>query len=95
MLHPLKNWSLLETRGGSVHESDDSEHAVNLLRRTALAKDLHTLDCKPPVLHGDNGAALKATRVLVMMSWLGRRASYPGPRGSATRFSATQRASEA
>ena len=41
--------------GFELHESDDSEHAVNLLRRTALAEDLHTLDNKP-VLHGDNGA---------------------------------------
>ncbi len=32
--------------GFEVHESDDSEHAVNLLRRTALPEDLHTLDYK-------------------------------------------------
>ena len=67
--------------GFEVHESDDSEHAVNLLRRTALAEDLHTLDYKP-VLHGDNGATLKATTVLAMMHWLGLRASYSRPRVS-------------
>ena len=67
--------------GFEVQESDDSEHAVNLLRRTALAEDLHTLDYKP-VLHGDNGATLKATTVLAMMNWLGLRASYSRPRVS-------------
>ena len=67
--------------GFEVHETDDSEHAVNLLRRTALAEDLHTLQYKP-VLHGDNGATLKATTVLAMMHWLGLRASYSRPRVS-------------
>ena len=67
--------------GFEVHETDDSEHAVNLLRRTALAEDLHTLDYKP-VLHGDNGATLKATTVLAMMNWLGLRASCSRPRVS-------------
>ena len=67
--------------GFEVHESDDSEHAVNLLRRPTLAEDLHTLDHKP-LLHGDNGATLKATTVLAMMHWLGLRASYSRPRVS-------------
>jgi putative transposase len=67
--------------GFEVHETDDSEHAVNLLRRAALAEDLHTLDYKP-VLHGDNGSTLKATTVLAMMNWLGLRASYSRPRVS-------------
>ena len=67
--------------GFEVHETNDSEHAVNLLRRTTLAEDLHTLDYKP-VLHGDNGATLKATTVLAMMHWLGLKAPYSGPRVS-------------
>ena len=67
--------------GFEVHERDDSEHAVNLLCRTALAEDLHTLDYKP-VLHGDNGATLEATTVLAMMHWLGLKASYSRPRVS-------------
>ena len=54
---------------------------MNLLRRTALAEDLHTLDYKP-VLHGDNGATLKATTVLAMMNWPGLRASCSRPRVS-------------
>ena len=54
---------------------------MNLLRRTTLAEDLHTLDYKP-VLHGDNGATLKATTVLAMMHWLGLRASYSRPQVS-------------
>ena len=46
--------------GFEVHESDDSDHAVELLRRTALAEGLHSMTQKP-VLHGDNGSTLKAT----------------------------------
>jgi putative transposase len=67
--------------GFEVHESDDSEHAVELLRRTALAEGLHSLSQKP-VLHGDNGSTLKATSVLAMMYWLGLKASYSRPRVS-------------
>ena len=67
--------------GFEVHETDDSEHAVELLRRTALAEGLHAL-AEKPVLHGDNGATLKATSVLAMMYWLGLKASYSRPRVS-------------
>ena len=67
--------------GFEVHESDDSEHAVELLRRTALAEGLHSMAQKP-VLHGDNGSTLKATTVLAMMYWLGLKASYSRPRVS-------------
>ena len=37
-----------------------------------------------PVLHGDNGATLKATTVLAMLHWLGVKPSYSRPRVSAT-----------
>ncbi len=67
--------------GFEVHEDDSSDYAVDLLRRTALAEGLHTLDHKP-VLHGDNGSTLKATTVLAMMNWLGLKASYSRPRVS-------------
>lgn len=67
--------------GYEVHESDDSDHAVNLLRRTALAEGVHALAQKP-VLHGDNGSTLKATTVLAMIYWLGLKASYSRPRVS-------------
>lgn len=67
--------------GFEVHETDSSDHAVNLLRRTALAEGVHTLRRKP-VLHGDNGATVKATTVLAMMTWLGLRASHSRPRVS-------------
>jgi putative transposase len=67
--------------GFEVHDTDDSEHAVALLRRTALAEGLHSMAQKP-VLHGDNGATLKATSVLAMMYWLGLKASYSRPRVS-------------
>jgi putative transposase len=67
--------------GFEVHESDDSDHAVDLLRRTALAEGVHALTEKP-VLHGDNGSTLKAMTVLAMINWLGLRASYSRPRVS-------------
>lgn len=67
--------------GFEVHAEDDSDHAVALLRRTALTEGLHGLAVKP-VLHGDNGSTLKATTVLAMMNWLGLKASYSRPRVS-------------
>jgi putative transposase len=67
--------------GFEVHPTDHSDHAVELLRRTALAEGLHAL-AERPVLHGDNGATLKATTVLAMMHWLGISASYSRPRVS-------------
>ena len=65
--------------GWEVHATDDSEHAVHLVRRTALAESIATLDAKP-VLHGDNGSTLKATTVLAMLNWLGMKPLYSRPR---------------
>lgn len=67
--------------GWEVHDTDDSDHAVHLVRRTALAEGIATLDTKP-VLHGDNGSTLKATTVLAMLNWLGVKPSYSRPRVS-------------
>ncbi len=67
--------------GAEVHDSDDSDHAVHLVRRTALAESIATMDTKP-VLHGDNGSTLKATTVLAMLQWLGVKPSYSRPRVS-------------
>ena len=67
--------------GWEVHDSDDSAHAAHLVRRTALAESIATLAIKP-VLHGDNGATLKATTVLAMLHWLGVKTSYSRPRVS-------------
>jgi putative transposase len=67
--------------GWSVHDSDDSDHAVRLLKRTVLAEGLHEKADKP-VLHGDNGATLKATTVVAMLHWLGIKPSYSRPRVS-------------
>jgi transposase InsO family protein len=67
--------------GAEVHDSDDADHAVHLVRRTALAESIATLDTKP-VLHGDNGSTLKATTVLAMLNWLGVKPSYSRPRVS-------------
>jgi putative transposase len=67
--------------GWEVHDTDDSAHAAHLVRRTALAEGIATLDTKP-VLHGDNGSTLKATTVLLMLNWLGVKPSYSRPRVS-------------
>jgi transposase InsO family protein len=67
--------------GWEVHASDDANHAVHLLKRTALAEGVHAMAAKP-VLHGDNGSTLKATTVLAMLNWLGIKPSYSRPRVS-------------
>lgn len=67
--------------GFTVEATDHSDHAAHLLRRTALAEGIHALADKP-VLHGDNGATLKATTVLAMLHWLGLKPSYSRPRVS-------------
>jgi putative transposase len=54
---------------------------VHLVRRTALAERIASMDTKP-VLQGDNGCTLKATTVLTMLQWLGVRPSYSRPRVS-------------
>ena len=64
-----------------MHDSDSAEHAAHLARRTALAEGLHAMPTRP-VLHGDNGASLKATMVLAMLHWLGIRPSHSRPRVS-------------
>ena len=67
--------------GWEVHDSDHADHAVHLVRRTALAEGIAALTAKP-VLHGDNGSTLKATTVLAMLNWLGIKPSYSRPRVS-------------
>jgi transposase InsO family protein len=67
--------------GWEVHDSDNAEHAAHLARRTALAEGVHARPTRP-VLHGDNGATVKATTVLVMLQWLGIKPSYSRPRVS-------------
>jgi len=47
-----------------VHETNDAEHAARVIQRAALAEGNAANQTKP-VLHGDNGATLKATTVLV------------------------------
>jgi putative transposase len=67
--------------GWEVHEADDADHAAHLVRRTALAEGI-AAKVRKPVLHGDNGATLKATTVLAMLHWLGVKPSYSRPRVS-------------
>lgn len=67
--------------GWEVHGEDDADHAAHLVRRTAFAEGIAASDTKP-VLHGDNGATLKATTVLAMLHWLGVKPSYSRPRVS-------------
>ena len=67
--------------GWGTHDTDDSDHAVHVLRRTALGEVIAALATKP-VLHGDNGSTLKATTVLAMLNWLGVKPPYWRPRVS-------------
>jgi putative transposase len=67
--------------GFGVHDTDSADHAAHLARRTALAEGVHAKPVRP-VLHGDNGATLKATTVLAMLYWLGIKPSYSRPRVS-------------
>ena len=67
--------------GWEVHAEDRAEHAAQVVKRTALAEGIHAMTSKP-VLHGDNGATLKATTVLAMLNWLGVAPSYSRPRVS-------------
>jgi putative transposase len=60
--------------GFEVHDTDTAEHAAHLARRTALAEGIHAMPARP-VLHGDNGATLKATTVLAMLHRLGIKPS--------------------
>lgn len=64
-----------------VQDTDSADHAARLVQRAALAEGIHALVTKP-VLHGDNGATLKATSVLAMLQWLGVAPSYSRPRVS-------------
>jgi putative transposase len=43
--------------GWEVHANDNSDHAVHLVRSTALAEGIAVLAIKP-VLHWDNGSTL-------------------------------------
>jgi putative transposase len=67
--------------GWEIHDTDDAAHAAHLAGRTALAEGIANQPVKP-VLHGDNGATLKATTVLEMLYWLGIKPSYSRPRVS-------------
>jgi putative transposase len=67
--------------GWEVHDTDSADHAAHLVHRTALAEGIHAM-AEKPVLHGDNGATLKATTVLAMLHWLGVKPSYSRPRVS-------------
>ena len=67
--------------GWEVRAHDSSDHAVHLVRRTALAEGIAALTDKP-VLHGDNGSMRKDTTVLAMLNWLGVKPSYSRPRVS-------------
>jgi len=67
--------------GFEVHDTDSADHAAHLAKRTALVEGIHAMPARP-VLHGDNGATLKATTVLAMLHWLGIKPSYSRPRVS-------------
>ncbi|SDD95925.1 hypothetical protein SAMN05216345_1246 [Cupriavidus sp. YR651] len=58
--------------GFGINDRDDTDHTAHLVKRTALAKRIHALAVKP-MLHGDNGATLKATTALeCCIGWASR-----------------------
>ena len=67
--------------GWEVHDKDDSDHAAELLKRTALAEGVHGM-AEKPVLHGDNGSTVKKGTVITTLQWLGIKASHSRPRVS-------------
>jgi transposase InsO family protein len=68
--------------GWEVHDTDNADHAAHLVQhRTALAEGIHVM-AERPLLHGENGATLKATTVLAILHWLGVKPSYSRPRVS-------------
>ena len=62
-----------------LHPTDDADHAAQVVKRAALAEAIAGQSIKP-VLHGDNGATLEATKVLCMPNWLGIKPSSSRPR---------------
>jgi putative transposase len=80
-LYPILDLYSCKIVAWEVHDSDASDHAAHLVRRTALAEGIAMFKDKT-VLHGDNGSTLKATTVLAMLNWLGVKPSYPRPRVS-------------
>jgi len=66
--HKIVDWE--------VPDSDHADHAVHLVRRTALAEGTAALSAKP-VRHGDDGSTLKATTVLAMLNRLGIKCKTP------------------
>lgn len=67
--------------GWEVQRTDHADHAAHLVQHTALTEGIAAM-LEKPVLHGDNGATLKATTVLAMLHWLGVKPSYSRPRVS-------------
>lgn len=56
---------------------------MRTIARATIAGGIHALPRDDrPVLHGDDGATLKATTVLAMLWWLGVKPSYSRPRVS-------------
>ena len=77
-LYPILDLYSRKVVGFEVHANDSADHAAHLAKRTALVEGVHSMAIKP-VLHGDNGASLKATTVLAMLYWLGIKPSYFAP----------------
>jgi putative transposase len=61
--------------GWKVHDCDDADHAMHLVRRTTLAEGIAAMAIRP-TLYDDNSAALKATTVLEMLNLLDVKPSY-------------------
>lgn len=65
--------------GYEVHEAESGEHAVALIQRTVLRDGCWQ---SPPVLHADNGAAMKSRTLHMKLHELGITPSHSRPRVS-------------
>jgi putative transposase len=73
-LYPIQDLYSHKIVGWEAHGYDSSDHAVQLVRPTALAEGIAPLSDKP-VLHGDVGSTIKAITVLAMLKRVGVKPS--------------------
>lgn len=62
--------------GWEIHESENAEHASQLIRRTCLAENIHQ---EGLVLHSDNGSPMKGATMLATLQKLGVVPSFSRP----------------
>ena len=62
--------------GWEIHETESTEHAADLIRKTCLAEGIHE---EGLVLHSDNGSPMKGATMLATLQRLGIVPSFSRP----------------